>query len=172
MLTPIEISKKAFRTVMTGGYHRKDVDEFLHEVKDDYETLYRDVLDLKEKNARLNAEFERYSSTGDQLQKALTMAQKTADEIKLSAERQADLTIMQSNIRSQQILQTAEEKLKNLSEMYRQFSSEFASYLETFSKLLHKLDHDSSRIETQVYGAIPDSSTINNECSQKFTSED
>ena len=162
MLTPIEISKKTFKTVMTGGYNRKEVDDFLREVKEDYEILYRDVLDLKEKNSRLNAEFERYSSTGDQLQKALTVAQKTADEIKLSAERQADLTIMQSNIRAQQIHQAAEDKMKKLSEMYRQFSSEFASYLETFNKLLKKLDMDASKVESNLYGSTKDNSNYFN----------
>ncbi len=164
MLTPIEISKKTFKTVMTGGYHRKDVDEFLHEVKEDYETLYREVLDLKEKNSRLSAEFERYSSTGDQLQKDLTLAQKTADEIKISAERQADLTIMQSNIQAQQITKSAEEKIKQLSEMYRQFSSEFASYLETFSKLLQKLDIDASKVEKEVFGLTGDEAIDTAEC--------
>jgi cell division initiation protein len=167
MLTPIEISKKTFKTVMTGGYNRKDVDDFIREVKEDYEILYRDVLDLKEKNSRLNAEFERYSSTGDQLQKALTVAQKTADEIKLSAERQADLTIMQSNIRAQQIHQAAEDKMKQLSEMYRQFSSEFSSYLETFSKLLKKLDSDASRVEANLYGSVKENANyFNHETSE------
>ncbi len=166
MLTPIEISKKTFKTQMTGGYHRKDVEDFLHEVKEDYETLYREVLDLREKNTRLLAEFERYSSTGDQLQKALTLAQKTADDIKLSAERQADLTIMQSNIRSQQILQSAEEKMKHLTEMYRQFSSEFSSYLDTFSKLLKKLDQDAEKNENKMFSFSKEMDSNSYECKE------
>jgi hypothetical protein len=35
--------------------------------------------------------------------------------------------------------------------MYRQFSSEFSSYLETFQKLLTKLDEDSQKVEKQIY---------------------
>ena len=58
---------------------------------------------------------------------------------------------MQANIKSQQILQNTETKLKNLNQMYRQFSSEFSSYLETFQKLLTKLDEDSQRVEKQIY---------------------
>jgi cell division initiation protein len=151
MLTPLEISKKVFRTSMAGGYNKKEVDDFLYQLRQDYETLYRNVIDLKEENNRFKSEIDRYTSTSDQLQKALTVAQKTADELKISAERQADLSIMQANIKSQQILQHTETKLKSLNQMYRQFSSEFSSYLETFQKLLIKLDQDSQKVEREIF---------------------
>lgn len=164
MLTPLEISKKVFKTSMAGGYNKKEVDDFLHLLREDYEIIYRNVIDLKEENNRFKSEIDRYASTSEQLQKALTVAQKTADEIKVSAERQADLSIMQANIKSQQILQSAEMKLKNLNQMYRQFSSEFSSYLETFQKLLDRLDQDSQKVEKQLFtqkegepGTTPDS---------------
>lgn len=151
MLTPLEISKKAFKSSVAGGYSKKDVDDFIEVVKDDYEALYRNVIDYKEEINRLKAELERYSGTSEQLQKALTLAQKTADEIKLSAERQADLSIMQANVKSQQIINSSEAKLRNLNQMYRQFSSEFGSYLDTFRKLLSKLDADEEKVRKQLY---------------------
>ena len=58
---------------------------------------------------------------------------------------------MQANIKSQQILQHTETKLKSLNQMYRQFSSEFSSYLETFQKLLTKLDQDSQKVEREIF---------------------
>lgn len=140
MLTPLELSKKVFRNSFTGGYNKKEVDAFLKIVRSDYEELYKSVIDMKEEIDRLNSELERYRSTSEQLQKALTLAQKTADDIKLAADRQADLTLMQANIKAEQIKSEAKEKLKILSNHYRQFSSEFSAYLETFMKLLKKLD--------------------------------
>jgi cell division initiation protein len=140
MLTPLELSKKTFKIAITGGYSRKEVDEFLKVIRSDYEELYKSVIDMKEENNRLIIELERYRSTSEQLQKALTLAQKTADEIKLAAERQADLTLMQANIRAEQIKNDAIEKLRTLNNIYRQFSSEFGAYLETFMKLLTKID--------------------------------
>lgn len=157
MLTPLEISKKAFKSSVAGGYSKKDVDDFIEVIKEDYETLYRNVIDFKEENSRLKSELERYASTSDQLQKALTLAQKTADEIKLSAERQADLSVMQANVKSQQILNSAESKLRNMNQMYRQFSSEFGSYLDTFKKLLSKLDEDAERVNKMLYPMDDDS---------------
>lgn len=140
MLTPLELSKKTFKIAITAGYSKKEVDDFLKTVRDDYEELYKSVIDLREENNRLNAELGRYRETSEQLQKALTLAQKTADEIKLTAERQADLTLMQANIRAEQLKNDANEQLKTLNNLYRQFSAEFGSYLETFMKLLKKSD--------------------------------
>jgi cell division initiation protein len=151
MLTPLEISKKAFKGSVAGGYSKKDVDDFIEIVKEDYETLYRNVIDYKEDISRLKSELDRYSGTSEQLQKALTLAQKTADEIKLSAERQADLSIMQANVKSQQIMNSAESKLRNLNQMYRQFSSEFGSYLDTFRKLVNKLDEEEEKVSKLLY---------------------
>lgn len=151
MLTPLEISKKAFKVSVAGGYSKKDVDEFIEVVKEDYEALYRNVIDYKEEINRLKSELERYAGTSEQLQKALTLAQKTADEIKLSAERQADLSIMQANVKSQQIMNSAESKLRNLNQMYRQFSSEFGSYLDTFRKLVNKLDEEEEKVTKLLY---------------------
>lgn len=151
MLTPLEISKKAFKSSVAGGYSKKDVDDFIEVVKEDYESLYRNVIDYKEDIGRLKSELDRYAGTSDQLQKALTLAQKTADEIKLSAERQADLSIMQANVKSQQIINSAEAKLRNLNQMYRQFSSEFGSYLDTFRKLVNKLDEEEEKVSKLLY---------------------
>jgi len=164
MLTPLEISKKAFKGSVAGGYSKKDVDDFIEVVKEDYETLYRNVIDYKEDISRLKSELDRYSGTSEQLQKALTLAQKTADEIKLSAERQADLSIMQANVKSQQIMNSAESKLRNLNQMYRQFSSEFGSYLDTFRKLVNKLDEEEEKVTKLLYPmGEPDSDRNQNE---------
>ena len=151
MLTPLEISKKAFKSSVAGGYSKKDVDDFIDIIKEDYESLYRNVIDYKEDINRLKSELDRYAGTSEQLQKALTLAQKTADEIKLSAERQADLSIMQANVKSQQIINSAEAKLRNLNQMYRQFSSEFGSYLDTFRKLVNKLDEEEEKVSKLLY---------------------
>ena len=112
MLTPLELSKKAFKTTLVGGYDKEDVNNFIKSVRSDYEELYKSVIDMREEINRLNSELERYRSTSEQLQKALTLAQKTADDIKLAADRQADLVIMQANIKAEQIKNEAKEKLK------------------------------------------------------------
>ncbi|MCK5848251.1 MAG: DivIVA domain-containing protein [Caldisericia bacterium] len=144
MLNPLEITQKVFKSGMS-GYNKKEVDDFLEEVKHDYEELYQNVVTLKDEKSRIRKELDQYVSTGEQLQKALTLAQKTADDIKQSAGRQADLTIMQANVKSQQIVQKAEEKLAQINNVYRRFSSELSSYLQTYQNLLQKLDSEAQK---------------------------
>ena len=48
MIAPIEIENKEFKKVLR-GYKEEEVDEFLDLVKEDYEQLYRENAELKEK---------------------------------------------------------------------------------------------------------------------------
>ena len=48
MITPMDIENKEFKKGFR-GYNEEEVDEFLDIVKEDFENLYRENLDLKEK---------------------------------------------------------------------------------------------------------------------------
>ena len=48
MITPMDIENKEFKKVFR-GYKEEEVDEFLDLVKEDFEQLYRENSDLKEK---------------------------------------------------------------------------------------------------------------------------
>ena len=48
MITPIEIENKEFKKGIR-GYNQDEVDEFLDMVKEDFEQLYRENLELKKK---------------------------------------------------------------------------------------------------------------------------
>ena len=47
MITPIDIQAKSFKTGM--GYSKADVDSFFQTVASDFEALYRENLELKDK---------------------------------------------------------------------------------------------------------------------------
>ena len=51
MLTPVEIENKEFKKGIR-GYREDEVDEFLDIVKEDFENLYRENTDLKEKKKK------------------------------------------------------------------------------------------------------------------------
>ncbi|MDF2569775.1 MAG: divIVA, partial [Sporomusa sp.] len=57
MLTPLDIHSKEFKRSFR-GYNEEEVDEFLDKVIKDYETLYRENIDLKETIERLNSKLE------------------------------------------------------------------------------------------------------------------
>lgn len=86
MLTPQEVSERAFPKASFGGYNMAQVDEFLDVLTDDYSALYSENAVLKSKMKVLVDKVEEYRSTEEGMRKALLAAQRTADEIVREAE--------------------------------------------------------------------------------------
>ena len=68
MITPIDIQARNFKTGM--GYSKADVDAFFQTLTTDFETLYRENLELKDKINILNDGINHYKSIEKSLQKA------------------------------------------------------------------------------------------------------
>ena len=84
MLTPVEIENKVFKSGGL-GYDKKDVDVFMREVADSYSEVYKEKLELEDKVNVLNEALGRYKSIERTMQKALILAEKTAEEEKVAA---------------------------------------------------------------------------------------
>lgn len=95
MLTPLEIENKTFNKQMMNGYSVNEVHEFMSILLKDYETLYKENIENKDKLTVLNQGIQHYKSIEDTLQNALVVAQSTAESVKQNAKVEAD------NIRKQ-----------------------------------------------------------------------
>ena len=78
MLTPQEVSGRAFSKAAFGGYNMAMVDEFLDELTDDYTALYKENAALKAKLKVLVDKVEEYRATEDSMRAALLTAQRMA----------------------------------------------------------------------------------------------
>ena len=87
MLTPQEVSERAFSKASFGGYNVSQVDEFLDVLTGDYSTLYSENAVLKSKMKVLVDKVEEYRSTEEAMRKALMTAQRMADELVKEAEQ-------------------------------------------------------------------------------------
>ena len=83
MLTPQEVSGRAFSKAAFGGYNMAMVDEFLDEVTDDYTALYKENAALKAKLKVLVDKVEEYRATEDSMRAALLTAQRMASMAQL-----------------------------------------------------------------------------------------
>ena len=86
MLTPQEVSGRAFSKAAFGGYNMAMVDEFLDEVTDDYTALYKENAALKAKLKVLFDKVEEYRATEDSMRAALLTAQRMANTMVEEAE--------------------------------------------------------------------------------------
>ena len=77
LLTPMDIHNKEFKRSFR-GYNEDEIDEFLDQVVNDYEKLFRENDKLKEEAARLRKESESYQEREKSINDTLLLAQKTA----------------------------------------------------------------------------------------------
>ncbi len=123
MLTPIEIQSKTFKTGF--GYDKKDVESFLKDVVSDYEVLYKENMELKDKMGVLSEGVQYYKSIEKTLQKALVLAQKAAQETEANATAKAENIVTtatnkatkveeDANVLAAKIINAAKENADNL----------------------------------------------------------
>ena len=92
MLTPQEVSERAFQKASFGGYNMSQVDEFLDILTADYSALYSENAVLKSKMKVLVDKVEEYRSTEEAMRKALMAAQRMAEDLVKEAEqKKADI---------------------------------------------------------------------------------
>lgn len=117
MLTPLDIDNKTFKKTKLGGYDINDVEDFLVKVMDDYEMLYRQNAELKDKVNNMQESVKYYKSMEEGINKTIENAQSQADNIKEVAMREAE------NLRKEAELESRNE-LENLKQQIIKAESE------------------------------------------------
>lgn len=152
MLTPVDIQNKEFKSGGL-GYDKRDVESFVSKLAQDYETLYRENMDYKDKIKNLNSMVSNYRSMENTLQKALVLAEKTAEETKAAAEKEAKNIEKQANVRAQIMIADAKDEIRHIQEkslaLSRQFDAFKAQYKAILLSSLNLLDSDSFKISLE-----------------------
>lgn len=124
MLTPLDIENKRFSKTLK-GYNVDEVDDFLDQLTNDYEKLYRENADLKDQIDEQKKDLEHYKNVEHTLQNTLVMAQTTAEDIKSNAQNRADQIIRDAQSEAKRATEeVAKEEFdirKRTEELKRQF---------------------------------------------------
>lgn len=188
MITPIEIQSKSFKSGM--GYSKADVDSFIQTVAADFESLYRENLELKDKINILNDGINHYKSIEKSLQKALVLAEQTAEETINSAKSNATVIEQEAILKAQSIVADAKIELDHVHtktiELIQQYEKYRSQYKALAQAQVELLESDSFNIEaasfeafenlqtsaTEHYDQINASAMYQNQTPVKMTSED
>ena len=84
------------------GYNVSEVDDFLDELTAEYEKLYKENIELKNKMENSQKDLEHYRNVEHTLQNTLVMAQTTAEDIKKMAQGQADQILQDAQMQARQ----------------------------------------------------------------------
>ncbi|MDB2086269.1 MAG: DivIVA domain-containing protein [Clostridium sp.] len=135
-LTPMDINNKEFKRGLR-GYNPEEVDEFLDEVVENYEELYKDNSKLREKVASLTEQIEHYSKIESTIQNTLVLAQNAADQAKSSAEKEAELVVKNANETAQRIVDKAHADVIQINDEYDRVKQEFIKFRAKFRNFIN-----------------------------------
>jgi len=135
MITPVDLETMVFRRGFR-GYKVEEVQEFMIKITHDYERLYRENIELKEKLENQGARLEQYQLMEETLRKAMILAQETAEEVKSAARNQANLIIRETEQKGERIkarikeeIQGELQRLAALKNQVEFFKCQFKSFL-------------------------------------------
>lgn len=110
MLRPIDIHHMEFKQVFR-GYNKEQVDDFLSKIVSEYESLYQQNQELRDRIDELKTQVNRYSDVEDTLQETLDYVKQSSSEIKHSAEIAARRTIEEAKLEAEHILENARSQM-------------------------------------------------------------
>ncbi len=161
MLTPIELQNKSFKSGGL-GYDKKDVDQFFREVTDDYMRLYGENIDLKDKVNALSDALQNYKTMENTLQRALILAEKTAEDTKAEAIKAARNIEQEAQTKSQIILADARHEMERIHahsmELLKQFDKYKAQFKSLAAAQIELLDSESYSLNASRLDAFIDTS--------------
>lgn len=135
MLTPVDIENKEFRKGIR-GYREDEVDEFLDLVKEDFENVYRENLELKDKIRMYQEQVSKFENIEETLKATLITAQTAAEDTCSAANKKAKIIVEEAELRSRQIIGQANNRVIEIRKEYDSIVKEFKIFRNKFKSLL------------------------------------
>lgn len=136
MLTPLEIENKTFSKQVVNGYSTNEVHEFMTSLLKDYEQLYKENIEYKDKIAMLNQGIQHYKSIEETLQNALVVAQGTAETVKQNAKAEADNILKQAELNASKSVDEIKKQIMEKEIQYGETKKQFDVYKAKMEALL------------------------------------
>ncbi|MGI5997888.1 MAG: DivIVA domain-containing protein [Lutispora sp.] len=137
MMTPMDIRNKEFKKGFR-GYSEEEVDLFIDKVVSDYEKLYKENIELKDKLSSINERLDSYSEIEKTLQSTLIVAQKTSEDIIANARKEADMIIREAEENRKKIIADANQSVIDINREYEElrkqlqiFKTRYKTFLES-----------------------------------------
>ena len=135
-LTPMDISNKEFKKGFR-GYDSEEVDEFINEIIDNYEELYKENSRLKENLSRVNEKLEHYVKIENTIQNTLLLAQNAAEQFRETSQKEAEMILSKANESAQKVLDKAHNDVILINDEYEKVKQEFIKFRAKFRNFMN-----------------------------------
>ena len=129
-LTPVEIRHVKLKRGLF-GYRRSHVDRLLEDVYDSFEEVWRERADLADALENADAELVRYRELEEILRTTLVSAERSAQEVREQAHREAGLIINEAHAEARSITHRALAERERIEAETHRVRAMLRSALET-----------------------------------------
>lgn len=142
-ISPVDIRQQQFTVKMFRGLDPNEVDAFLEDVAEDYETVLKENAALKQQLAAHEERARGITEIERTLKETLVTTQRLADEMKLAAKRETELLVRDAELQGEKLLAEARaEEARLRSEIHdlrrrrRQIVEDLRMTLERYQRLV------------------------------------
>ena len=155
-ITPLDIQQMVFRTKLR-GYDREEVNRFLEELAQTVESLNRDNALLRERLAMTEQQVSELKRTETTLSNTLVAAQSLADDVKRSANRDAELIVKEAELKAGEVIRQARVELGETQRDLSQLQKQRLLMVERMRATLHTFER---MLDVESAGAYQDSGVV------------
>ncbi|HZV48045.1 MAG TPA: DivIVA domain-containing protein [Thermodesulfovibrionales bacterium] len=141
-ITPLDIQQKQFPMKLR-GFDVEEVYAFLEVIREEMEDLLRENANLRENIQRLDNQMKEYRDMETTLRETLLTAQQLVEDYKMNARKEAELVVREAELRSDTLLNEAQEKVIKIHEdivdlkgIRRHFKEEVKRLVESHLRML------------------------------------
>jgi cell division initiation protein len=142
-LSPVDIRQQQFTIKMFRGFDTQEVDAFLDDVAEDYESLLRENATLKEQLGGHEDRARGLIEAEKTLKDTLVTTQRLAEEMKEGAKRDAQLLVREATLNAEKLMEETrgeEAKLRteiqSLKRLRRQLIEDLRATVERYDRNL------------------------------------
>lgn len=136
-LTPLDIHHKEFRHSLR-GYAEDEVDQFLDQVADELERLFKENIDLSERLEAAQVKINEFELQRQTINNTLMAAQRSADDISARATGEAESVLREAEVKAKDIIhnaltkkQAVAQELIRIKHAEEEFRARYTALLET-----------------------------------------
>ncbi|MEG1441601.1 MAG: DivIVA domain-containing protein [Oscillospiraceae bacterium] len=156
MLTPENIKNKEFKKELR-GYSTSEVNNFLQEISEEYENVYKENLAATDKISMLSEAVKQYKSMEETLENALAVAKGAGSEIRAKAYESAEGIMKEAEDKAKGMLTEAAAQVDHMNYKYEQIKQSVEIFRVNVIELLNsQLDtiKEYSNIQTDTYDEV------------------
>ncbi len=109
--TPEELRSICLKRSILDGYNRKQVDNLLTLINEDYSRVVKENEEMKNRINGLNEAIQHYKMLEESLQHSILVAQHTSEQIKVNACEKARLITNEAEANASKLIETANQEI-------------------------------------------------------------